>query len=111
MEIWHNPRCGKSRETLALLTEGETNFVVREYLKELPSKQELIDLLKKLGIKAEELIRKNEPEFKENFAGKILSENDCVEAMIQYPKLIQRPIIVKGDKAIIARPASLYYDL
>jgi arsenate reductase (glutaredoxin) len=111
MEIWHNPRCRKSREALAFLTEGETNFVIREYLKELPSKQELKDLVKKLGIKAEELIRKNEPEFKQNFTGKTLSENDCIEAMIIYPKLIQRPIIVKGDKAIIARPASLYCDV
>jgi arsenate reductase len=77
---------------------------VVEYLKEPPSKKELRELITKLGINAEELVRKNEAIFKEYYKGKELSEDDYLNAMVKYPKLIERPIVVKDKKAIIGRP-------
>jgi len=104
-KIFHNPRCTKSRETLALLKNNtaEENIEVIEYLKSSPSKNELKDILHKLGITAEELIRKKEKDFAE-YKNKELSEDDYLELLTRLPKLIERPIVVKGDKAIIGRP-------
>ena len=104
IQIWHNNRCRKSRETLAIVEEKTSNIEVREYLKDSPSAQEIKEVLNKLGVKAENIIRKGEAEFKENFKGKSLSENEWVEAMVKYPKLIERPIVINGPKAIIGRP-------
>ena len=80
------------------------NVHVVEYLKNTLNKSELSDLLKKIGIKAEELVRKGEPDYKENYKGKTLSESDWINAMVKYPKLIERPIVVFRDKAVVARP-------
>lgn len=104
MKIYHNPRCRKSREGLAILEESGQDFAIVEYLKETPSKDELKDVISKLGIPAEKLLRKGEADFKENFKGKTLSDDEWIEAMIQYPKLIERPIVIKGDKAVVGRP-------
>lgn len=109
--VYHNSRCSKSRCALDYLSEKQIEFTVIEYLKETPSKRELKSLLKKLGMKAQDLIRKNEDEYKSLFEGKTLSENEWINAMIKYPKLIERPIVVKGDKAIIARPTEKIDDL
>ena len=104
MIIWHNNRCRKSRETLAII-EGKTSDIqVVNYLETPPSKSELKDALKKLGMKAEQIIRKGEAEYKENFKGKELSEDEWINAMIKFPKLIERPIVIKGDKAVLGRP-------
>ena len=111
MEIWHNPRCSKSREALKLLEEEGIEPQIRQYLKETPSEQEVNDLIKKLGIKPEQLIRKGEAIFKENFKGKTLSNEEWIKAMVEYPKLIERPIVISGDKAVIGRPPSLVLDL
>jgi arsenate reductase (glutaredoxin) len=102
--VYHNPRCSKSRMALNYLEEKGAEFDVVEYLKEIPQKSELIDVLKKLNIPAEKLLRKNEAIFKENFKGKQLSEEEWIDAMLKFPKLIERPIVIKGNKAVIARP-------
>jgi len=104
IKIYHNPRCMKSRQTLQLLNEKGIEPVIIEYLKDVPSADELKAVLKKLGIPAEKLLRKNELIFKEHFLGKDLSENEWVEAMISFPKLIERPIVVKDKKAALGRP-------
>lgn len=102
--IYHNPRCSKSRQTLGLLEENGRDFIVKEYLKNPPTKEELKKVIDLLGIKPEQLIRKGEPEFKENFKGKKLTDDEWVDAMIAYPKLIERPIVIEGDKAVLGRP-------
>ena len=104
MKIYHNPRCSKSRNTLNIITEKGSDVTVVEYLKTPPTKEELKDLLKKLNIPAKDLIRKGEQIFKDNFKGKELSEDEWIDAMVEYPKLIERPIVVNGDKAVIGRP-------
>jgi len=104
LKIYHNPRCTKSRQTLQLIEEEGQMVEVVEYLKTIPSKQELAELIEKLGITPEKLIRKGEKDYKENFKGKDLSDDEWLEAMVKYPKLIERPIVVKGDKAVLGRP-------
>lgn len=104
MKILHNPRCSKSRQTLQLINDNGVEVEVIEYLKDVPTSDELKELLKKLGVAAEKLIRRGEADFKDNFKGKTLTEDDWIAAMIKYPKLIERPIVVNGDKAIIGRP-------
>ena len=111
MKIYHNPRCRKSRETLQIITDHKIEPEIVEYLKNVPSKTELKGVIKLLGIKAEELIRKGEPIFKENFKGKTLSEDQWIDAMLENPKLIERPIVIKGTKAIIGRPPDKVLDL
>lgn len=102
--IYHNPRCSKSRQTLGLLEENGRDFVVKEYLKNPPTIEELKKLIDMLGIKPEQLIRKGESEFKENFKGKKMTDDEWIEAMVAYPKLIERPIVIDGDKAVLGRP-------
>lgn len=111
LKIYHNPRCSKSRNSFNLLTEQGLEFETIEYLKTPITKEELTTLLKQLGIPAKELIRKGEKDFKENFKGKELSEEQWIEAMLAYPKLIERPIVVKGKKAVIGRPIENVIDL
>lgn len=104
LKIYHNPRCSKSRQTLQLIEEAGQMVEVVEYLKTIPSKDELRDVIDLLGIKPADLIRKGEADYKENFKGKNLTDEEWIEAMVAYPKLIERPIVVKGEKAIIGRP-------
>jgi len=111
IQIYHNPRCSKSRNSFNLLQEKNLDFETVEYLKTPPTKDELKMVIKKLGIKAEQLIRKAEAIYKENYKGKELSENEWIDAMLQYPKLIERPIVIKGDKAVIGRPIENVIDL
>lgn len=111
IKIYHNTRCSKSRNSFNLLTEKGIEFETIEYLKTPLTKEELTDLISKLGIEAKELIRKGEADFKANFKGKELSESQWIDAMIQFPKLIERPIIVKGNKAVIGRPIEKVIDL
>lgn len=102
--IYHNTRCSKSREVCTILEKKKVKTEVIEYLKTPPTPSEIKELLKMLGMKAEDLVRKKEPLFKEKFASKKLTETQWIKAMAQNPILIERPIIVKGKKAIIARP-------
>lgn len=104
MKIYHNNRCRKSRESLAILEASKQSFEIINYLENPPTKEELLEILSMLGIKPIELIRKNEAIWKENFKGKELTEAAIMEAMLNYPKLIERPIIIKNKKAIIGRP-------
>ena len=109
--IFHNPRCSKSREVLDLLEDSSCEVAVVEYLKDVPSSIELKKLVNLLGIKPEELIRKGEAEYKDHFKGKILSDQEWISAMVKYPKLIERPIVIHGNKAVIGRPTSKVIDL
>lgn len=105
IKIYHNPRCSKSRETLALLQEQGIEPVVVEYLKDTPSADELKAVLKKLGISARQLLRTKEDEYKENgLDNPQLSEDDIIAAMCAHPKLIERPIVINGNQARIGRP-------
>lgn len=109
--IYHNPRCSKSRKTLALLQEHGIEPTVVEYLKNSPDKSELEIITRKLGVKPEKIVRRGEDSFKQNFAGKSLNDDEWLEALAEYPILIERPIVVKGDKAVIGRPPENVLDL
>jgi len=103
--IWHNPRCSKSRQALSLLDESGVEKEVVKYLEVSPTKEQLKELLKKLGFEsARELMRTKEDIYKELNLKEETDEQKLIEAMVQHPKLIERPVIIKGDKAIIARP-------
>lgn len=103
--IYHNPRCSKSRQTLALLEEQSISPDVVEYLKDTPDAATLKDVLKKLGIPARELLRTKEDAYKElGLSDPGLSDDDIINAMISQPKLIERPIVIKGSQARIGRP-------
>ena len=104
LTIYHNPRCQKSRQTLRLIEESGTMVQVVEYLKMPPSKNELEHILEMLDMEPEQLVRKGEAIYKEKFKGRSLSADEWLEAFIKYPKLIERPIVVSGNKAIIGRP-------
>ncbi|MDY0116786.1 MAG: arsenate reductase (glutaredoxin) [Sulfurimonadaceae bacterium] len=105
--IWHNSRCSKSREALSILEEENCDKEVFEYL-HIPLTKEIIkELLKKLSLTPRELMRTKEDVYKELNLKEELSDEKLIEAMVAHPKLIERPIIVQGDKAIIARPPSL----
>lgn len=104
MKIYHNPRCRKSRETLQIIQDAGIEVEIVKYLEDAPTEAELKDVLRKLGIPADKLLRKGEAIFKENYRGKNLSEDEWIKAMVENPKLIERPIVVKGDEAILGRP-------
>ncbi|ALM48116.1 arsenate reductase [Flavobacterium psychrophilum] len=103
--IYHNPRCSKSREGLQFLELEEKPFTTVKYLSEPLSKEELTEIIKKLGIKPIELVRQKEAVWTENYKGTVLTDGKVIDAMVQHPNLIERPIVVIGDKAVIARPA------
>ena len=111
MKIYHNPRCRKSRETLALLEEKGQSPEIVEYLKEVPTKEELKEILSLLGIPAEKLLRKGEAIFKESYKGKSFSDDEWVDAMIANPRLIERPIVINNGKAAIGRPPENILDI
>lgn len=104
-QIYHNPRCSKSRQTLAILEEHGISPDVVLYLDNIPDVKTLQSLLKKLGMTARQLLRTGEDAYKElNLADSSLSEQQLLEAMVANPKLIERPIVVKGNKAVLGRP-------
>ncbi len=104
MKIYHNPRCRKSRETLELIHNKGIEPEVILYLETPPTKKELKDIIDMLGIEPTELLRKSESIYKEEFKDKKLSDAKWIDAMVKHPKLIERPIVIKGEKAIIGRP-------
>ncbi|MDA9237093.1 arsenate reductase (glutaredoxin) [Schleiferiaceae bacterium] len=105
--IYHNPRCQKSREALALLEEKGVQYSIRLYLndEESMSAAEFEDVLDALDMDAIDLVRKNESVWKEEYRDLELGEDEIILAMIENPRLMERPIIVNGDKAVVARPA------
>ena len=111
MKIYHNPRCSKSRQTLSLIQEKGENPKIIEYLKERISIEDLGLLLAMLKIKPIELIRKSEQIWKEKYNGKELTDDEISMAMVENPKLIERPIVVKNGKAIIGRPPEKVLNL
>ena len=104
LKIYHNPRCGKSREALQLLENSGNDFEIVKYLEEVPSFKELSEIIKKLQIKPIDLIRQKEKIWTENFKGKNLSDDEIIQAMISNPILMERPIVINGDKIAIGRP-------
>lgn len=111
LKIYHNPRCGKSREGLEILEKSGKDYEVVLYLDQPPSVEELRDLIKKLGIAPLDLIRKNEAIWKEEYKGKRLSESAILKAMVKHPNLMERPIVVKGNRALVGRPPILIKTL
>ncbi len=104
LKIYHNPRCAKSRQTLQLIEAANVPVEIIAYLTDTPTVSELKAIITKLGILPEQLVRKGEAIYKENFKGKILTDEQWLQALHDHPKLIERPIVIKGDKAIIGRP-------
>ncbi|WP_130735642.1 arsenate reductase (glutaredoxin) [Flavobacterium sp. J27] len=102
--IYHNPRCTKSREGLSEIEKYNQPFVIRRYLDDPFTKEELTNVIEKLGIKPLELVRTKEKIWIEEYKGKNLTDNEIIDAMLLHPKLIERPIIVKDNQAVIARP-------
>jgi arsenate reductase len=102
--IYHNPKCSKSRAALAILQERGIKPKVIEYLKTPPSADELRAIIAKLGIAPEQLVRKGEQVYKELHAGKTLSDTQWIEAMVANPILIERPIVLRGKRAVLGRP-------
>ena len=104
IKIYHNPRCRKSREGLAIIEKSNKKFEIVRYLDDIPSAETLTEIIKLLGIPPIQLVRKTEKVWKENYKGKELSDSEIIKAMIQNPKLIERPIIINNNKAVIGRP-------
>ena len=104
IKIYHNPRCRKSREGLQLLKESKQGYKIIECLKETLSFDELKSIINLLGITPLELIRKNESIWKKNYKGKELTNDEVIRAMTEHPKLIERPIVINKEKAVIGRP-------
>lgn len=103
--IWHNPRCSKSRETKKLLEEHGVELEVRLYLEDPPSKALLKKTLKQLGMKPRDLLRTKEAAYAEaGLSDKSLSDERVLDAMIGHPVLIERPVVIVGDKAVLGRP-------
>ncbi len=110
--IYHNPRCSKSRQTLALIEEKGVTPEIVLYLEDIPTADTLKALVKKLGISARQLLRKGEDAYKEqNLKDDSLSDAQLLDAMAKFPKLIERPIVVKGDKAVLGRPPENVLEL
>ncbi len=107
MKIYHNPRCSKSRQGLAILEKSSSSFEVVKYLESNISLKELKEIVRLLKITPIELVRKNEIIWKEIYKGKALTDSEILNAMIEYPKLIERPIVINNGKAVIGRPPEI----
>ncbi|SFN61868.1 arsenate reductase [Paenimyroides ummariense] len=104
IKIYHNPKCSKSREGLSILQDLNKEIEIINYINNPLTVSELKNIIKLLGIKPIELVRVKEAIWKENFKDKNLTDEEIIEAMVANPKLIERPIVVNGNKAVIARP-------
>ena len=105
VRIYHNPRCSKSRKTLALLKQRHIEPEIIDYLRAPPDKQQLEEIIRMLRISPRELIRRGEAEYKAlGLDGEEVSDDDLVEAMLRHPVLIERPIVINGEHACIGRP-------
>ena len=111
IKIYHNPRCRKSREGLAYLEDKKQEFEIVRYLDNPPDTDTISKLLKALDIPPMALVRKNEAIWKSEFKGKDLTDGEIIEALSKHPKLIERPIVLKGNKAVIGRPAEKISEL
>jgi arsenate reductase (glutaredoxin) len=111
IKVYHNTRCSKSRDVCSLLEKKKVKAEIIEYLKTPPTQKEIKELLKMLGMKASEIVRTKEPLFKEKYEGKKITEAQWVKILSENPILIERPIIVKGNKAVIGRPTEKVLEL
>ncbi|MEP5338663.1 MAG: arsenate reductase (glutaredoxin) [Algibacter sp.] len=111
IKIFHNNRCSKSRCGIEVLENSGKPYEIVKYLENTPSFDELKDIISILNIKPIGLVRKNEAIWKSDYKGKELSDTDIINAMIENPKLIERPIIINGNKAVIGRPPELILDI
>ena len=103
--IYHNPRCSKSRQTLQLLREAGIEPTIVEYLKTPLAKEQLRNISQLLGLRPKDFVRKIEKDFKDNDLSKYLEDDDkLIDAMLLFPKIIERPIVVSGEEAVIGRP-------
>ena len=110
--IYHNPGCSKSRETLQIMQDNNVSPEIIEYLNEPPTAQELAAIIAKLGVSARELLRTTEEVYREaGLDDDSLNEEEIIEAICEYPSLLQRPIVVAGDRAIIGRPPVKVLDI
>ncbi|MDH7445903.1 arsenate reductase (glutaredoxin) [Aquimarina sp. 2201CG14-23] len=109
--IYHNPRCSKSRQCLAILEEKKEHIEIVKYLDTPITKEKLTEIITLLGIQPIDLVRKNEAVWKENFKGKNLDDQQLIQAMCDHPKLIERPIVIKDNQAIIGRPPEKVIDI
>jgi arsenate reductase (glutaredoxin) len=111
MIIYYNPQCSKCREARELLEESNCSIEIREYLKDPPSPKELRELLGKLGLRPRDIVRTTEPLFIEEYEGKQLSDAAWIRVLSRHPVLIERPIVIDGEKAVIGRPPVVVLDL
>ena len=109
--IYHNPTCSKSRETLEILETSKTNHEVIKYLDHRLSAEKLSKIIRLLKIKPIELIRQNESIWEEHFKDLDFTDDELTEVMAKYPELIERPIVINGDKAVIGRPPTKILDI
>ena len=111
IKIYHNNRCSKSRCGLQILEDSGKDFEVIKYLEDVPSVKDLTTIISQLGLQPIDLVRKNEAIWKSDFRGKDLSNSDIIKALVDNPKLIERPIVISGNKAIIGRPPERILDI
>lgn len=104
MEIYHNPRCRKSRQTLEIIQDSGVDFTIRKYLENPPTRDELREVLAILDISPQALIRKNEALYKDEYKNRDLTEEEWLDVLVEHPRLIQRPIVIDGNRAVIGRP-------
>ncbi|MFC7358454.1 arsenate reductase (glutaredoxin) [Jejudonia soesokkakensis] len=110
-KIYHNPRCSKSRQTLALLEDKNENIEIIKYLDDTPTIKELSEVIKMLQIAPIDLVRTGESIWKEQFKNKQLNNDELIATMVKYPKLIERPIVIKNGKAVLGRPPENVLDI
>lgn len=104
MKIYHNPRCAKSRQTLNIIKEAGQEPEIIEYLKTPPTEDELTEVYEKLNLPIDYLIRKGEEVYKTDYKGKELTDQQWIKALVQNPKMLERPIVFDNDKAVLGRP-------
>lgn len=109
--IYHNPRCSKSRQALSILKDSGAEPRIVEYLKDVPDQTQMKEILAKLNLRPVDILRKGEQVFKEKFRNSDFTDDEWIEVMREYPKLIERPIVIKGNKAVIGRPPEKVLDL
>ncbi len=111
MQIYHNPRCSKSRQTLQLIKDANVEVEIVEYLNKIPTKEELKVILMKLNLQAKDIVRQGEAVYKEKFKKSNFNNDEWIQILIENPILIERPIVVKGNKAILGRPPENVVEL
>ena len=109
--IYHNPRCRKSREALALLENTDQSVEIRQYLKEPPTIEELEQLLSKLQLRPMEIVRKSEAIYRDQYKGKDFTDDEWIAILAKHPILIERPIVVQDQKAVLGRPIENILEL